>query len=137
MKKRAILLLITLLLMACSTSYALDINFSSLSFDELVELNNMLFREIHTRPESKEISVPIGVYEVGVHIPAGEYTISTSNYATITVTTTEDVSDYSSMITIDFITNEEPLGRLNLKDGTFVYIENYSVIFTKFSGLGF
>lgn len=49
---------------------------SGLSYDELKALEESIIREMTSRPEYKTVLVPPGVYEVGVEIPAGKWTIT-------------------------------------------------------------
>lgn len=138
MKKVLSLLLVVLLVALSVPSFASDIDLSSMSFDDLVALKLKVENEIMSRPENKEVSVPAGIYEIGVHIPAGEYTLTADgSYAAITVSTTDDFEDYAAMISIDSIDEDTPVGRMSLKTGQFVKIEYGSIMFTTFTGLGF
>ena len=67
--------LLTVVLMLCLLPWALaeDIDLSGLSFEELRALQNRIAEEMVTRPEWKEVAVPVGVYEIGVDIPAGDW----------------------------------------------------------------
>jgi hypothetical protein len=117
--------------------HASSIDLSTLSFSELVALQNEVFAAIVNHEEFKEVKVPIGVYRVGTDIPAGEYSLKPGDsYAAITLSTNDDFSDYSSMISIASI-DEEGIGRIVLKDGQFVNVEYGSIIFARFVGLGF
>ena len=48
---------------------------SGLSFDELVELKDQINLAIWNSQEWQEVTVPIGVWEIGKDIPAGYWTI--------------------------------------------------------------
>lgn len=85
----------------------------------------------------KPVTVPIGIYEVGAHIPAGDYTITTDSYASVTVALGEDVGDYEQQIFWETFDETGSIGRLPLKEGQFVRVEYAPVVFTPFAGLGF
>ena len=77
MKRIISLFLVTALLFAfpaLSLSEVFDL--SSLSFDELKALEKQIIKEMISRPEYKEVTVPLGVYKVGEDIPAGKWTIT-------------------------------------------------------------
>lgn len=75
MKKLIAVLIAALMLTGCASA-AVDIDLSSLSFDELIELRTQIALEMWHRDEWKEAVAPSGYYEVGSDIPAGRWTIS-------------------------------------------------------------
>lgn len=66
------------LMLLCSVALA-EVDLESMSFDELIDLREQITIEITSRPEWKEVNVPAGIYEIGVDIPAGHWTISPVN----------------------------------------------------------
>ena len=76
MKKLISLLLILALLPICAFS---EIDLSSLSFEDLAALRDQCLLEMFSRDEWQEVTVPQGLYEIGVHIPAGTWTIRCSD----------------------------------------------------------
>jgi len=66
------------LLMIPAISFSSSIDFTELSFSELVELKDRLNLEIWSREEWQEVEVPPGTWEIGKDIPAGHWTISVS-----------------------------------------------------------
>lgn len=72
--KKIICIIICLIIPVCVIAENVDI--SSLSFDELRDLQTRISRELITRPEWKSVPVPPGMYLVGRDIPAGEWTIT-------------------------------------------------------------
>lgn len=70
------LAVVMLICLAFITSYAEGIDLSALSFDELKALEQQIIKEMISRPEYKEVTVPLGTYKVGEDIPAGKWTIS-------------------------------------------------------------
>ncbi len=62
--KRIIVLTLALLLCLVNTAvYSESIDLSSLSYNELVVLQSKIVKEITSRPEYKEVTVPLGVYK--------------------------------------------------------------------------
>ena len=76
MKKKCILILTIVVLLSIFLSSAVaEINLSSLTYKELLMLRDQLSKELMTRPEWKEVTVPAGDWIVGKDIPAGVYSI--------------------------------------------------------------
>jgi len=137
MKKVVLAIVCATLILVASSALATDFDLSSLSFDDLLALKLKVDAEVMSRPETKSVSVPIGVFEVGVHIPAGEYTLALDGgYATITVSNGADFSDYENIVSTTYV-EEVGIGRFVLTDGQFVNIERGHILFTIFTGLGF
>lgn len=74
MKKLIALVLIVNLLRA-SMSLADTIDLSKLSYVELDALRAQCQLEMMKRDDWQEVTVPAGVYQVGVHIPAGKWRV--------------------------------------------------------------
>jgi len=137
MKKALLLFVCTALLFTSAIALAADVDLTSLPYDELVDLKIKIAAEVMSRPETKSVSVPPGVYEIGEHIPAGEYSLELdSDYAAATTSKSNDFSDYGSMIDILSV-DEKGVGRIVLKEGQFIQIEYGSVLFVTFTGLNF
>ena len=77
MKKFVVMLLACLMIASCACADEIDL--SSLSFDELRELQTKISKELTSRPEWKEVPVPPGLYKVGEDIPAGDWCIKCGN----------------------------------------------------------
>ena len=86
MKKYLITMLICLFLHPHSIALA-EIDVSSMTFDELIELQAQITQEITNRPEWNNVEVPAGGYEVGVDIPVGRWTISVGDDVSICMIT--------------------------------------------------
>lgn len=67
--------LILVLILAAGTAAADLPDLSGLSFDELVALRDQLNLAMWSSQEWQEVTVPVGVWEVGKDIPAGHWTI--------------------------------------------------------------
>lgn len=72
----SLFLVIALLFALPALSLSEGFDLSSLSFDELKALEEQIIKEMISRPEYKEVTVPLGVYKVGEDIPAGKWTIT-------------------------------------------------------------
>ena len=73
MKKLLVFFLAALLI--CSAAAADPVDLSGMSYDELVALRDQLNLAIWNSQEWQEVTVPAGVWEIGVDIPAGHWTI--------------------------------------------------------------
>lgn len=66
---------LALILVLILSAAAAEIDLSGLTFSELAALRDQCLMEMFTRDEWQEVTVPQGCYEIGVHIPAGTWTI--------------------------------------------------------------
>ena len=78
MKKFFLLLLAISLLITAAVADAPDL--SGMSFDELVALRDQLNLSIWNSREWQEVTIPAGVWQVGVDIPAGYWTVSVADF---------------------------------------------------------
>ena len=132
-------------------AYAESINLDGLSFDELSALRDRILIEMMKRDEWQEVTVPVGTYQVGKHIPAGHWVITCAprNYCYVTVGgklhdnkkhivygssgyyhvsmagTDSGISDRGYPSSVD----------IELTDGMYVFIEHANVTFTPYTGL--
>ena len=135
--KKAVLFFVVLSMALSSSALAADIDLTILPYKELIDLKIRVEAEVMSRSETKSVSVPVGVYEIGVHIPAGEYSLELDSlYAAITVSTSTDFSDFSKMVSVTSV-DESGVGRIVLSSGQFVNVEYGSIRFMVFTGLGF
>ena len=75
--RKIICVILSFAVLFCSAVvYAEGIDLSNLSYTELEALEKQIIAEMVSRPEYKEVTVPLGVYKVGEEIPAGKWTIS-------------------------------------------------------------
>ena len=130
MKKLIALTLIILSLIPVA-AFA-DVDFSGMSYDELVSLNSQLFKEIVSRPEFKEVTVPTGSYVVGSDIPAGTYSLG---LASGTFGSMIRINDFQEAYTVS--SSDPSIGKVTLKDGDSVDISMGSIVFKTYVGLGF
>ena len=71
MKKIAALVLVILVL--CPAALADPVDLKSLTFEELMQLRDQCQMEMMKRDDWQVVTVPQGLWEVGVHIPAGTW----------------------------------------------------------------
>lgn len=74
MRKFICILLLSFCLLSLAAAEETDL--SGLSFDELAALRDRCQLEMMQRDTWQKVEVPQGVYKVGVHIPAGTWTIT-------------------------------------------------------------
>ncbi len=156
MKKILSALLVLILLTSASLGMA-EVDLTGLSYDELVALKAQVDLAIWESEEWQEVTVPQGVYEVGVDIPVGHWTIlpADGGYSYVTCgdmldNTKKDISwegDYyvSQSLTspnYSYYSESQDVTQVDfeLEDGMYVVIDSGSVIFTPYAGkasLGF
>lgn len=159
MKKLVALLLICFLLPSVALADSIDL--SALSFDELVQLRQQIAQELTTRPEWKEVTVPIGIWKVGEDIPAGHWTISASSgnapwviIGSVLDANGKEIDSWNSSLhgvyykaelespSYIFYKESKSISSVDfeLRDGLYVEIKYASVIFSPYAGkpsLGF
>lgn len=101
---------------------------SEMTYEELIQLRQLVDREILSRPEWKQATVPAGIYKVGVDIPAGTYSIrlpKNGGYEIFSVwgAEYEDYETDGGLIANESLSDDSPIfGRLELKAGNAIYI---------------
>ena len=126
---------VILLVFSLFAGSALAADLDGLSFDELLKLQREVAAEIMSRPEWKEVTVPGGTWSVGSDIPAGAYCISAGKkggYVTI-----KRPGELFSIVSQGVRNETNKIGRIELREGDTVEIENGSVVFSPAIGLGF
>lgn len=156
MKK--IIVIVMLAAFLFTTAFAsTDIDLSGMSLNELIELKNKINLAMWETKEWQEVKVPQGVYQVGVDIPAGVWTINATkgNLAQINISMTLDekgtnVDKHDDDYHAVFVTAEDsmhydenkdkPSESVELKAGEYLAIFYSAVTFTPYTGrpdLGF
>lgn len=94
------LLAVLLVLCLLPWVYAEDIDLSGLSFEELRALQNRIAEEIVSRPEWKMVSVPPGIYKIGVDIPAGDWCIKCgkSEYGFVSLIYNDEINEAGTKV---------------------------------------
>lgn len=127
MKRLVIGILIAMMMV--SVAFA-DVDLSSMTTEELVELKAQVVGELMQRGEIKAAKVPAGEYTVGVDVPAGSYTITTS--ASLIMVTVDN-----GLGAIHTLSSGEEIGKLVLTDGQTLEIVGGTAVFTMYSGISF
>lgn len=148
MRKFLCSLIVLFLLTPSCLGETLDL--SAYTFDELAALRDRILMEILTREEWQEVKVPAGTYQVGTHIPAGHWMITSAPESYCYVTIGSKLEDNGKEIVygcqgyyhIALAGEDSGLsdtGRpsfvvLELTDGMYIYIEHAYVTFAPYSG---
>ena len=137
MKKICALVLALLLIQGA----ALAADLSGMSFDELLALRDQVQRELISRPEWKEVTVPAGTWYIGPEIPEGIYSLypSTQRGATVHLwgKAKDDFETDGGLIISVFLQNQEVgYGKVELKEGN-VLILGGPVVLSPVQPLGF
>lgn len=135
MKKIVALLLALLLCLGSFPAFA-NVNLSACTQEELLALRDSINQELLKRGIEKEVTVPIGMYEVGVDIPAGTYTLKPNGFAVVEVWKNVS-SKYSMFYEGVSASDKEYIGKLILIEGNIVEITYGSFVFSPYQGLGF
>lgn len=135
--KRLILFATCLILcIVSSAAFAQDVDLSSMSYEDLIALQTQVVKEITSRAEWKEVTVPAGVYEIGVDIPAGHWTITYPGDIASIVTYGKELNDSKTDIydydTMQFLTGENKSFSIDMKEGYHIVIQSAPVVFTPY-----
>ena len=135
MKKIVALLLALLLCLGSFPAFA-AVDLSAYTQEELLALRDSINQELLKRGIEKEVTVPNGMYIVGVDIPAGTYTLKPNGYAVCKVWKSVS-SKYSFFSEGVSESDNEYIGKLILIEGNIVEITYGSFVFSPYQGLGF
>ena len=139
--KKIITSIIALIVCATGANAATEFDLSGMSLDELIALQQQVQMAMWETDDWQEVEVPQGIYKIGVDIPAGMWTITSTEIVTLQYG--ESVNAYNTNIEdgIKLLTLWEKGESItwNLAEGTFLYLEGYPAIFTPYTApsLGF
>ena len=150
----SILIMIFIYFSSICVAYADDIDLSKMSYDELVALKDRIDFVIWNSEEWQEVEVPQGVWEVGVDIPSGKWTIKAKPTASTAIyvgqSTKDGGTDVAGCYASEYIKDKDSTKynansdvstwTIELEDGIFVKISSGPALFTPYSGkpsLGF
>lgn len=138
------------------TSAVSEVDLSGMSYAELVSLKDQINLAMWQCQEWQEVTVPQGVWEVGVDIPAGHWTIAPVDGIWASVSYGSVLADNGKSLAISsdnfYCLIVSPNSRIftagadatqidiKAKAGAYIIIENGDVVFTPYSGkpsLGF
>lgn len=133
MKK--IVSVILALLLLCGVAYAITIDLSEYSDDELIELETAIQAEKLERGMAKSATIYAGKYTVGVDIPAGVYSVNTLNGAAADHIYVYDSNGRTvASYAIGTSSKRPPVGKMELLDGYTVEWEECVVEFVIYTG---
>lgn len=118
-----------------------DFDLSAMAYDELLSLQQQVALEIDHRPEHECIALPMGLWEVGVDIPAGSYLIACDGDAFCqaicgtVVDASGNAMSYLDKGNVGEMLESGETWRVRLTDGMFVYVAYHSATLTPFSGI--
>ena len=151
-KLLSIILAVALILPAAALADLPDI--SGLSYDELVQLHDMIMQAMWNSPEWQEVKVPAGTWKIGEDIPTGHWNIQISGHGLASIYYCEQVDELGqpvcwgakyirkSVSSEDFNAFGEEYAHIvdfDLAEGWYLYFDS-PVIFTPYTGkpdLGF
>ena len=143
MKKIILFLALAMLL----PTFALaDVDLTGMSYDELVSLSKQVGIAIMQSDEFDSVTVPKGIWEVGVDIPEGNWIITPANQMCMIVygksidESGNDMSQYDSGNSGSDLYNSNDSWRLTAKAGNYICVKIGPAVFTSdtgSTGLGF
>lgn len=129
--KRTLAIILSVLLLipaACADDY------SAMTYDELLALREAITAEIMSRPEWKEVTVPVGSWIIGKDIPAGSYSIRIiSRTLRIYVYKSQTARTWDRHFIVH---DDDPIGQITLDDGMVIELDE-PCIFSRPDSLGF
>lgn len=157
MKKLVALVVALILVSSVALATTVSFDFSGLSLAQLIEVQQQLTMAMWATEEWQEVEVPQGIYEIGVDIPAGHWTIKAADGAFIGIFYGDKLNDSGKSVSFSsssFATTtikstksssfdkntDQAVYDLDVKDGYFIQIENGTAVFTPYTGkpaLGF
>ncbi len=149
--KRFILASLAAVLLFSGSAIADPVDLSGMSFDQLVALRDQLNLAIWNSQEWQEVTVPAGIYQVGVDIPAGYWHISAKEYSYTQIYYFEKLNQFGTdpdplagYLYQLFLKNlggtDSVTADIDMKNGMYFMAVSDSVIFTPYAGkpdLGF
>ena len=133
--KRLIALLIALCLLIPMLALA-QADLKGMTDDQLIQLYNGLVSELFTR--GKSATIPVGIYKVGTHIPAGDYSIEAGKSMMGSWTEVDNEGEsYGSSHQLYMLQPGQSVGRLILKDGDVLEVSMGEAVFTSLKAVLF
>lgn len=136
---KVVALIVCICLVVSSCNAFADFGFSAMTDEEIASAQDELQKVILERGLVKKITVPSGLYETGVDIPAGKYiitatSISDRNYPQVSVFNSK--KDATALLSLGII--EEVLAdygsiMVTLEEGQFLKLESVNYTIEKFS----
>ncbi len=141
MRKPTVLLLTAFILISSLSAFSEEaVSLDGMSYPELLELQKQLNTALWSSNEWKEVTIPVGIYEIGVDIPSGRYSIRTYeknpkyHYYFRIYDTYESAlkgGPKDSLYSIE-LTYFDDVMNLTLLEGTYINISVYPVVFSPY-----
>lgn len=144
------LLCILLACLCITPAFADDIDLSGMSYEELVRLKNRINLYMWLSDEWQEVRVPSGLWEIGVDIPAGHWTLTANpNAAYVQIRYGDTINSIGTEVSYtgnnytvtlwgknSYAYDEGDLTSidLELKEGFYLHISDSYLIFTPYQG---
>lgn len=123
----------------CAEAPAFD--FSGLSLDQLISIQQQITSKMWETDEWQEVEVPAGVYKIGQDIPAGHWTISRKSRSPFLVwgsALDDSKTDIAKgcMFSCEVVDGDAILSvSWELTEGSYLIISNAPAVFTPFAGI--
>lgn len=120
---------------------AAEPDLTSMSYDDLIALQQSVSFEIAKRPENERMTLSMGLWEVGVDIPSGSYLVACDGdaFCQAVCGTTVDASgnamSYLDKGNVGEMLEAGETWRVRLTDGMFLYIAYHSATLTPYSAI--
>lgn len=133
MKKKILVALMVAGMMAMPVMASVDL--SGMSFEELLELQKEVNMAIWESDGWQEVEVPVGVYQVGKEIPAGDWTLapakSTANFASYE---SNNSGDLKGLIMNGSLTEKDgDEAKVSLYEGNWIEISINNMVFKPYT----
>lgn len=145
MNKSISVFIVCLMLLIPAFAFA-EVDLSGMSYDDLVSLSKQVGMAIMQSDEFDSVTVPKGIWEVGVDIPEGTWIITPANQMCMIVygktidESGNDMSQYDSGNSGADLYNTNDSWRFTAKSGNYVCVKIGPAVFTSdtgSTGLGF
>jgi|GEM_PF-1913208 len=130
-----------LALIVCATSAVAEFDLTGMTLEELIQLQQQVQLAMWVTDDWQEVEVPVGIYEIGVDIPAGKWTMTSTDISSLTYgkRTNEFFTDVDDLIEYESFYSSDESITWNLVEGTFLQISSNPFVFTPYTApkLGF
>ena len=137
MKKLFVILLITVMLLPVVSLADLP-DISGLSEEELLELNHQIQLRLFSEKLVDGVTVPPGIYSIGVDIPAGTYRMEFPQATDIAIGLVMEY-DNTKKVNCSYQIGEAvgvtSVGKMELHEGMTLEIDNCTAVFYPYAGL--
>lgn len=130
---------LVLALVVCSTAAVAEFDLTGLSFEELIQLQQQVQLAMWTSDSWQEVEVPAGIYEIGVDIPAGKWTMTSTDISSLRYgkSVNEYFTEVEDRIEHETFYSGSESVTWNLVEGTFLQIASSPFIFTPYTAPAF